>query len=327
MKPLHLEMVRVTEAAAIAASTQVGRGDKIAADQAATDAMKHRLNKINFAGKIVIGEGKKDDAPGLFTGDEVGADWITVEMSKKDVQDDVFCTTSGCHWEPQNIYDIAVDPLDGTTQTAKGGYEAMSVMAVGDKGSLLESEGWYMKKLAVGPEIARRVKLDITESVEDTIRKISLATAKDIKRVTACVLDRPRHQILIENLRSLGCRIKLIQDCDVSAAIATAIYNSGIDVYMGIGGAPEGVIGAAALKCLRGDFQGIMCDKEGNPQDFKTYYMEDLARGDVIFCATGVTDGSLLKGVRWTCSGPITHSILMRSESGTVRWIEAHHGN
>jgi fructose-1,6-bisphosphatase II / sedoheptulose-1,7-bisphosphatase len=321
MKPLHLEMVRVTEAAATAASTQVGLGDKIAADHAAVTAMRQRLNKISFAGKIVIGEGKKDDAPGLFTGEKVGAAWMvgTVPAS--------FHPDQPSHTN-QDVYDIAVDPLDGTTQTAKGGYEAMSVMAMGNENSLLESEGWYMNKLAVGPDIARRIKLDIREDIEDIIRKVSLAIAKDVRRVTACVLDRPRHENLIKRLRALGCRIKLIQDCDVSAAIATAIVDSGIDIYVGVGGAPEGVIGAAALKCLRGDFQGIMCDKDGKyDSGSQVYQIEDLAKGDVIFCATGVTDGSLLKGVRWTSSGPCTHSLLMRSESGTVRWITACHGN
>lgn len=322
MKNLHLEMVRVTEAAAVAASMQVGRGDKIAADHAATEAMSRRLQKIDFHGIVVIGEGKKDNAPGLFTGDIVGAGWGTGVTGGDYPGLDYFQPV-----DRRPVYDIAVDPLDGTTQTAKGGYEAMSVMAVGKQGSLLKSEGWYMKKLAVGPEIARRVKLDITEEVESTISKVSLATGKDIKRVTACVLDRPRHQSLIERLRATGCRIKLIQDCDVSAAIATAIHESGIDIYLGIGGAPEGVIGAAAIKCLRGDFQGMMCSNDGVCNDNKVYHMEDLAKGDVIFCATGVTDGSMLKGVRWTCSGPITHSLLMQSESGTVRWIEAHHGN
>jgi len=313
MKPLQLEMVRVTEAAAIAASTQVGLGDKIAADYAAVTAMREKLNKIDFAGKIVIGEGKKDGAPGLFTGERVG---LYYELSPVGNGDALL------------TYDIAVDPLDGTTQTAKGGYEAMSVMAVGNEGSLLESEGWYMNKLAVGPDIARRVKLDIKDGVEDIVRKVSLVIAKDVKRVTVCVLDRPRHENMIERLRTLGCRIKLIQDCDVSAAIATAIPDSGIDVYMGVGGAPEGVIGAAALKCLRGDFQGIMCDKDGKcSSGDKVYQMEDLAKGDVIFCATGVTDGSMLKGVRWTALGPTTHSLSMRSESGTVRWIAACHGN
>lgn len=310
MKPLHLELVRVTEAAAIAASTQVGTGDKLTADAVATNAMLHRLNKIDFFAEVVIGEGEKDGAPGLFMGDQVGSYHLASPIGK-----------------PDPVYDLAVDPLDGTTQTAKGGYEAMSVLALGCKNSLLKSNGWYMKKLAVGPEISRRVQLDIKEEVEDTIKKISLSLAKDVKRITVCVLDRPRHQNLITRLRNLGCRIRLIQDCDVSAAIATAIPDSGIDVYMGIGGAPEGVIGAAALKCLRGDFQGMMCEKTGERLEEKIYHMEDLAKGDVIFCATGVTDGSMLKGVRWTAAGPMTHSLLMRSESGTVRWITAHHGN
>lgn len=312
MKQLHLEMIRVTEAAAISASAHVGRGDKIAADHDAVLAMRKRLNNIHFAGEIVIGEGKKDDAPGLFTGEKVGDAWTNWGSSSQ---------TSGI------IYDIAVDPLDGTTQTAKGGPEAMSVMAVGEKNSLLRSEGWYMRKLAVGPQIRSRCKVNVNDKIEHTIKRIASALNKDISRVTACLLDRPRHQYLIGRLRELGCRIKLIQDCDVSAAIATAIPDSGIDVYLGVGGAPEGVIGAAALKCLKGDFQGIMCDKEGREEDEKVYQMEDLARGDVIFCATGVTDGSLLKGVRWTAGGPITHSLLMRSESGTVRWMTAQHGN
>lgn len=311
MKPLHLEMIRVTEAAAIAASAWVGRGDKIAADRAATEAMKDRLNKIQFMGKVVIGEGKKDGAPGLFTGDEVGSR--------------AWCPRPGYDPFSEEV-DIAVDPLDGTTQTAKGGNEAMAVLAIGGKGCLLESEGWYMDKLAYGPKL-KKVSIDIRDSLETILSKASAGLGRDISKITVCLLDRPRHAQVIERLRTIGCRIKLIQDCDVSAAIATAIPESGIDLYMGVGGAPEGVIGAAALKCLKGDFQGIMCDKEGVRVNDKVYSMESLAKDDVVFCATGVTNGSLLRGVRWTESGPITHSLLMRSESGTVRWIEAHHGN
>jgi len=310
MKALHLEMIRVTEAAAIAASAWVGRGDKIAADQAATSAMKDRLNKIKFFGRVVIGEGKKDGAPGLFTGDEVG---LRVWNSRPG-------------YDPFNEeFDIAVDPLDGTTQTSKGGNEAMSVLAIGEKGSLLESEGWYMKKLAFGPKVE---DVHINQSTKEIVNNVSKSLDKDVSKVKVCVLDRPRHSDLIKELREIGCCIKLIQDCDVSAAIATAIPNSGIDVYMGVGGAPEGVLGAAALKCLNGEFMGIMCDKDGFAEKgAKAYFTEELAKGDVIFCATGVTDGSLLKGVRWTPTGPVTHSLLMRSESGTARWIEAHHGN
>jgi fructose-1,6-bisphosphatase II len=270
MKALHLEIIRATEAAAIASSSWVGRGDKVAADNAATEAMAARLNSIDFAGKVVIGEGKKDGAPGLFTGDCLGLNWNT---------------------KGTPIFDIAVDPLDGTTQTSKGGPEAMSVLAVGNEGSLLESEGWYMKKLAYGPKIKAKANINILDTLKLTLLKAANALEKDISKLTVCVLDRPRHSSIILDLRLFGCRIKLIQDCDVSAAIATAIPDSGIDLYMGVGGAPEGVIGAAALKCLRGGFQGMMCDNAGSVYDSKVLEMEDLAKGDVIFCATGVTDG------------------------------------
>jgi fructose-1,6-bisphosphatase II len=302
MKHVHLDLVKVTEAAAIEASHHVGRGDKIAADKAATEAMKDRLNRmINFSARIAIGEGKKDDAPGLFKGDLIG--------------------------EGEIQYDIAVDPLDGTTQTSKGGNEAMSVIAVGNKGCLLDTEDWYMNKLAYGPDVAKLNKIKITDPIKVQLQDLSTALRKDIKRITVCVLDRPRHSKLIQDLRESGCRIKLIQDCDITAAIATAIPDSGIDAYMGIGGSPEGVIGAAAIKCLKGGFQGVLCNKDGIIENEKILYTEDLAKGDVIFCATGVTDGSLLKGVRWTPNGPATHSITMRSESGTVRWISTIHGN
>lgn len=308
MRNLNLEMVRVTEGAAIAAAAFVGCGDKIAADLAATEAMRERLAKIDFQGRVVIGEGKKDNAPGLFRGDKVGKDLA------------------------ENEYDIAVDPLDGTTPTSKGGNEAMSVIAVGNKNAFLETEEWYMWKLAYGPTIVRNLTKQechvelLSGSDADLSHLINLLTKaanKHISKFTVCILDRPRHDSIITTLRKIGCRIKLIQDCDVSAAIATAMPESGIDVYLGIGGTPEGVLGAAALKCLGGCFQGKSCEQSNT-----IYTTEELAKGDVIFCATGVTDGSLLKGVRWTSSaGPITHSILMRSESGTVRFIQACHGN
>jgi fructose-1,6-bisphosphatase II len=221
--------------------------------------------------------------------------------------------------------DIAVDPLDGTTQTARGGNEAMSVIAVGEQGCLLDTGSWYMHKLAYGPAVAK-TGIDITMSIKSRVDWISRGLNKDVNRVTVCVLDRPRHANLIGELRETGCRIKLIQDCDITAAIATAIPTSGIDAYMGIGGSPEGVIGAAALKCMGGGFQGWLCDKEGKSTG-NALMTEDLARGNVIFCATGVTDGSLLKGVRWTANGPETQSVTMRSESGTVRWISTTHGN
>lgn len=303
MKKQHLDLVRVTEAAAIYASEHVGCGDKFAADLAATEAMKERLNRMSFSARIAIGEGVKDNAPGLFKGDLVGEYRL---------------------FDTEPNFDIAVDPLDGTTQTSKGGPEAMSVIAVANKGCFLDTEDWYMHKLAYGPDIRG---IDIRMSTAEKIHLISKCLKKDVGKITTCILDRPRHDKIIHELREVGCRIKLIQDCDVTAAIATAIPDSGIDVYMGIGGSPEGVIGAAALKCLKGGFQGVLCNKEGKHVDDKIYYLDDLAKGDVIFCATGVTDGSLLKGVRWTPNGPMTHSITMRSESGTIRWINTIHGN
>jgi fructose-1,6-bisphosphatase class II len=313
MKHIHLDLVRVTEAAAIEASHHVGRGDKMAADKAATDAMRDRLNRIEFAAKIAIGEGEKDGAPGLFKGECVGMNWVP-------------CFTDKPREPILGLYDIAVDPLDGTTQTSRGGNEAMSVIAVANQGCLLDTGSWYMHKLAVGPVVARS-GINLFMPIRERVEMIAGALKKDVSKVTVCVLDRPRHTNLINELREAGCCIKLIQDCDITAAIATAIPTSGIDAYMGIGGSPEGVIGAAALKCMGGDFFGMLCDKNGVPPDVVQLGMEDLAKGDVIFCATGVTDGSLLKGVRWTTNGPETQTVTMRSESGTVRWISTVHGN
>ena len=315
MKHIHLDLVRVTEAAAIEASHHVGRGDKHAADKAATDAMRDRLNRIDFAGQIAIGEGEKDDAPGLFKGEMVGSGWLSRKKWRMPLEPDDFYP----------IYSIAVDPLDGTTQTSRGGNEAMSVIAIGNEGSLLDTGNWYMHKLAYGPMVAK-TDINIMMPINERISLIAKALGKEIGRVTVCILDRPRHNNLMKELREAGCRIKLIQDCDITAAIATALPDSGIDAYMGIGGSPEGVIGAAALKCMEGGFQGILCDKEGNSTG-NALQTEDLAKGDVIFCATGVTDGSLLKGVRWNANGPITQSVTMRSESNTVRWVNTIHGN
>lgn len=308
---LHLGLVKVTESAALAASQLVGRGDKIKADLEATLAMRETLNQLDFAGKIVIGEGKKDDAPGLFEGELVGRFWKNVEDGE--VQD------------LPEYYDIAVDPLDGTTPTAKGGYEAMSVIATGCKDCLFYAGEYYMNKLAVGPQVASKVELSLTDPLPKTIKLICLATDKPPQKITACVLDRPRHAKLVEELRAIGCRIRFIQDCDVSGALCTAIPESGVDVYLGVGGTPEGVIAACALKCLKGGFQGMLCDKEGVAIDSKVYQMNELAKGEVMFCATGVTDGSLLRGVRYTSNGKITHSILIDSVTSTTRWITTEH--
>jgi len=304
MKNIHLDMVRVTEAAAVSASEQVGRGDKNAADKAATDAMLDRLARIDFCGQIVIGEGKKDNAPGLFKGDVVGGLAGFVEPS----------------------YDIAVDPIEGTTPTSRGGYEAMSVMSIGYRNSLFSSDVFYMKKLALGPDLVR-LNVSISEPLSDIVQKVSDFTGKQHHRITVCLLDRPRHKEYINTLRAFGCRIRLISDCDVSGAIASCVPESGIDFYYGVGGTPEGVITAAALKCMRGRFEGILCEPNGSLINDQVLQMEDLAKGDVVFCATGITDGSLLKGVRFPGGKARTHSVLMRSESGTVRWIESVHGN
>lgn len=304
MKHINLDLVRVTEAAAIAASAWIGSGDKIAADKDATEAMRERLNRIDFRARIVIGEGKKDDSYGLFTGEVVG----TGSKNSK-------------------IYEIAVDPIEGTRPTVSSGPEALSVIAVAKEGSLFETGEYYMNKLACGPEIASKVKLSIKDPIQQTLKKVSAATGKKMNQIVVCLLDRPRHEKLIVELRKLGVRIKLIMDCDVSGAIAASLPDSGIDLLMGTGGAPEGVIAACALKCLHGDFQAQIADVKGNITDRKILKLDDLVKGECVFAATGITTGSLLRGVRYTNRGAVTNSVFMRSESGTVRWLMAHHGN
>jgi fructose-1,6-bisphosphatase class II len=304
MREINLEIVRVTEAAAIAASAWIGSGDKKAADKAATDAMRSRLNAIDFAGRIVIGEGIKDEAAGLFAGEKVGA---LAQKSDK-------------------VYDLAVDPIEGTRPTSISGPEALSVLAVAEKDSLFSTTEFYVNKLAYGPQIASKVKLSITDPLERTVERVWTATGKDAKKIMVCVLDRPRHEKLIAELRRIGVRIKLIQDCDVSAAIATCLSDSGIDLLCGIGGAPEGTLTACAIKCLRGDFQVQVVKKDGSIEP-KVYHLNEMVRGECAFAATGITNGSLLRGVRYAPEGPISNSVFMRSVSGTVRWLTAYHGN
>lgn len=305
---LALEFVRVTEMAAIASARLMGRGDEKAADQAAVDAMRSMLDSVDCDATVVIGEGERDEAPMLYIGEKVG-------------------TGQGPELE------IALDPLEGTTICAIGGFNSISVMAIGEKGNLLHAPDTYMKKIAVGPE-ARGI-IDITRSATENIKRIAEAKKCRIQDLTAVVLDRPRHMELITELRETGCRINLIGDGDVSAAIATCLPDSGIDVLFGIGGAPEGVIAAAALRCLGGDFQGILhprnedeimrAKKMGVDDIGKVFQIEELASGNVMFCATGVTDGSLLEGVKFKKWGAITQSIVMRSESGTIRHIRGEH--
>jgi fructose-1,6-bisphosphatase class II len=301
-----LDLLRSTEAAAIAASPWVGTGDKLSADKAATDAMRDRLNRIPFNGKIVIGEGKKDESFGLFYGENVGM------FSDKD---------------GQPLYEIAVDPIDGTRPTVTSGPEALSVLAVAEGNTLFHTEEFYMNKIAYGHLIAKKVRPSLKDSPKKIIEKVTQATGKDPDKIIVCLLDRPRHEEVIEVFRKLGVRIKLIQDCDVSAAIATCLPDSGIDLLYGVGGSPEGVISACAMKCLKGGFECQIATPEGKVEDKKIYSIDDMVRGECAFAATGITDGSLLKGVRFTSQGPITNSVVMRSPTSTVRWMRTFHGN
>ena len=306
---LVLEMVRVTEAAAIAASTLVGRGDEKAADAAAVEAMRAALNELDMDGTVVIGEGERDEAPMLFIGEKVG-------------------TGNG----PE--IDIALDPLEGTTICAKAGPNSLAVLAIAEKGHLLNAPDVYMDKIAVGPGYPAGV-IDLDRSPSDNIRAIAAAKGVEAKDVVFCVLDRPRHEALIAELRGLGCGVVLIGDGDVAGVIATTDPDTTIDVYMGSGGAPEGVLACAALRCVGGQFKGRLlfrndaerarAHKWGVTDLDKQYDLTELARGDCIFAATGVTDGSLLAGVKRRPKVMTTESVVMRASSGTVRWVKGQH--
>ncbi len=305
---LALEAVRVTEAAALSASRLMGRGDEKAADQAAVDAMRQVLNGLAIDGTVVIGEGERDEAPMLFIGEHVG-------------------TGQG----PK--IDIALDPLEGTTITAKGGSNALSVIAMAEEGGFLNAPDVYMDKIAIGAGLGEVVDLDETPSAN--LKSLALHKQVEVADLVVCILDRPRHAELIAKVREAGARIMLISDGDVSGVIATSRPESGIDIYMGSGGAPEGVLAAAALRCIGGHMQGRLLfrndDERGRAKrlgitDFnRKYGLLDLAKGDVMFAATGVTNGTMLQGVRRFHGGASTHSMVMRSQSGTVRVIEAQH--
>lgn len=305
---LALEFVRVTEAAALSSARLMGRGDEKAADHAAVEAMRKALSQILFDGTVVIGEGERDEAPMLFIGEKVGAG-------------------TG----PK--LDIAVDPLEGTTICAKGLNNALAVMAIAEEGKFLNAPDVYMEKIAVGPEAKGAIDMKLTAT--QNLHRIAEAKKCNIEDLTVTILDRPRHEALIAEVRRAGARIWLIGDGDVSAAIATCKRNSGVDVLMGSGGAPEGVIAAAALRCMGGEIQGRLLfrkdderarAKEMGITDFdRIYKMEDLARGKVMFCATGVTQGTMLDGVRFFSGGAFTHSVVMRSETGTVRYVQTEH--
>lgn len=303
-----LEFLRATEAAAIRSARFMGRGSEHDADYAAVEAMRKMLNTINFNGRVVIGEGERDEAPMLYIGEEVG-------------------TGVG----PK--LDIALDPLEGTTICAKGGTNACSVIAIAEQGNFLHSPDIYMDKIAVGCEARGAISLE--KSPTDNLKVVAEARRCKIEELTVCILDRPRHEQLIKEVRLAGARIFLIGDGDVSAAIAAATPNSDIDMLLGIGGAPEGVLSAAALRCLGGDIQGrllfakeeekIRAKSMGIDNLDKIYKIDDLASGNVMFCATGVTTGTFLDGVKFFAGRARTHSVVMRSQSGTVRYITAEH--
>uniref|UniRef100_UPI00403F5EE7 class II fructose-bisphosphatase n=1 Tax=Novosphingobium sp. ZN18A2 TaxID=3079861 RepID=UPI00403F5EE7 len=309
---LVLEMVRVTEAAAIAASKLIGRGDEKAADAAAVEAMRTAFNDLYMDGTVVIGEGERDEAPMLYIGEKVGN---AIGKGPK--------------------IDIALDPLEGTTITAKAGPNALAVLAIAEEGCLLNAPDVYMDKIAVGPGYPAGV-IDLDKSVKENVEAVARAKGVKPDEIIVCVLDRPRHADLIAQLRDLGCGVQLIPDGDVAGVIATTDEDTTIDIYMGSGGAPEGVLAAAALRCVGGQFKGRLLfrndDERGRAHKWgiedlnKQYDLTDLAKGDCIFAATGVTDGSLLDGVKRLRGGLVTtESVVMRASSGTVRWIKGEH--
>ena len=306
---LALELVRVTETAAIAASRWVGRGAKNDADQAAVDGMRTMINTVAMKGVIVIGEGEKDQAPMLFNGENVG-DGTGQEV------------------------DVAVDPIDGTTLTAKGMANAISVIALAERGTMFDpTTVFYMRKLVVGPEAADVV--DITAPVKENLKRIAKAKRRDVESLTVVLLDRPRHDQLVKEIRETGARIKFITDGDVAGAVEAAREDTGIDALMGIGGTPEGIIAACAMKCLGGTIQGILHPRDEAEKELARAHgmdlsavltTDDLVSGeDVFFAATGITDGELLRGVRYTDRYIKSNSLVMRSRSKTIRVIDSEH--
>lgn len=305
---LAMEAVRATEAAALSSARLMGRGDNMAADQAAVDAMRSSLNSLQIDGTVVIGEGERDEAPMLYIGEKVG---------------------SGTG--PK--IDIALDPLEGTNLCASGSANSISVIAIAEEGQFLHAPDTYMDKIAVGA-IGRGV-VSLLKSPTENLRELARAKECQVSDLTAIILDRDRHKELIREVRETGARIKLITDGDVSAAISTCFPESGVDILFGIGGAPEGVIAAAALQCVGGEMQGRLkwrndeerkrAKKMGITDEDCIYKIDDLARGSVMFAATGVTNGDFLRGVRFTSSGAETHSVVMRSKTGTMRFIKTNH--
>ena len=306
---LALELARVSEAAALYCAPMVGRGDEKAADQVAVNGMRRALNALDIDGTVVIGEGERDEAPMLYIGEKVG-------------------TGKGVK------VDIALDPLEGTTICAKGGYNALAVVAMAQAGGFLHAPDVYMDKIAVGGGLPDGI-VDLDAPIVENLKNLAKAKGAELSELRVCILERPRHDELIAKVRESGARIMLIGDGDVSGVIATSKPDSGVDLYVGTGGAPEGVLAAAALQCIGGQMQGRLifrndAEKEraaraGITDLNKKYGLSDLAHGDIMFSATGVTDGAMLKGVRLFAGGALTHTVVMRSRTGTVRTIEATH--
>ena len=311
---LALEVVRITEAAALASARLMGRGDRMLADHVAVEAMRRAFDTIDIRGTVVIGEGERDEAPMLYIGERVGAGWLDNDADSPKV-------------------DIAVDPLEGTNRCATGAPDAISVIAIADDGQFLNAPDTYMQKIAVGPDC--RGVIDLRESPTWNLERIAKAKGKKLDELTAVILERDRHNELIAEVRAAGVRIRLITDGDVAGAVMTALPESGIDVLFGTGGSPEGVISAAALRCIGGELQGRLryrndderarAARMGVKAEDHIYGTEELAQGNVMFAATGVTQGYLLDGVTFTGGGATTQSIVMRSKSGTVRRIHATH--
>jgi fructose-1,6-bisphosphatase II / sedoheptulose-1,7-bisphosphatase len=314
---LALELVRVTEAAALAASRWMGRGDKNAADGAAVEAMRRAFDTVAISGTVVIGEGEMDEAPMLYIGEKVG-----------------LYAKAGAKGENVPEVDIAVDPLEGTSITAKGGPNAMAVVALAQKGGFLHAPDIYMEKIAVGAGLPEGV-VNIDASVEENLRELAKAKKRSVTDLVVCLLDRDRHKEIIKRCRAAGARIMMIPDGDVAGVVAVSQPDTGVDIYMGSGGAPEGVLAAAALRCIGGQMQGKLlfendeqvtrAKEMGCTDPNHIYGLEEMASGEVMFAATGVTTGPMLRGVRHFGSGAVTHSIIMRSKSGTVRYVEGHH--
>ena len=310
---LALELVRVTEAAALAASNWVGKGDKNAADGAAVEAMRHAFDTVAIDGTVVIGEGEMDEAPLLYIGEKVG----------------LYAKSGG-----GPLADIAVDPLEGTSLTAKGGPNAMATIALAEKGGFLHAPDIYMDKLAVGPGLPNDV-VSLDATMEQNLKSLARAKKCDVGELTVCMLDRDRHKELLKACRAAGARVMLIPDGDVSGVVAVSQPEAGVDMYVGWGGAPEGVLAAAALRCIGGQMYGRLIYEDdsqieraksmGITEPNRIFRLEEMAKGNVMFAATGVTTGPMLKGVRRFGGGAFTHSIVMRSKSGTVRYVEGHH--